>query len=135
MDIRNRADIEKLVNQFYEKVKKDETIGYIFTDIVQTNWEKHLPVMYNFWDTIILDANNYHDNAMGIHFEVNKKEPLLPKHFTAWIKHFTETVDELFKGEKAEMAKKRAVSIAALMEFKMGKENDNNLIEKSRPFN
>ena len=34
-DIRNRKDIEKLVNTFYDKVKTDEVIGYLFNDVAQ----------------------------------------------------------------------------------------------------
>ena len=37
-DIRNRKDIEKLVNAFYDKVKKDDTIGYLFNDVAKVNW-------------------------------------------------------------------------------------------------
>ncbi len=29
-DIENKADIEILINEFYDKVKMDDTIGYIF---------------------------------------------------------------------------------------------------------
>jgi len=47
-DIENRDDIIRLVNTFYDKVKPDETIGYFFNRVVDVNWEKHLPVMYNF---------------------------------------------------------------------------------------
>ena len=43
-DIENREDIVVLINRFYEKVKKDEVIGYIFNDVAKVNWEKHLPV-------------------------------------------------------------------------------------------
>jgi len=28
-DIENRGDIEKLINSFYDKVKRDEVIGFI----------------------------------------------------------------------------------------------------------
>ena len=43
-DIENRGDIILLINTFYEKVKRDEVIGYIFNDVAKVNWEKHLPV-------------------------------------------------------------------------------------------
>ena len=52
-DIRNRKDIEKLVNTFYDKVKTDDVIGYLFNDVAKVNWENHLPKMYNFWENIL----------------------------------------------------------------------------------
>jgi hemoglobin len=54
-DISCRADIEKLIILFYEKVKKDSTIGFIFTDVIPINWEHHIPVIVDFWETILLD--------------------------------------------------------------------------------
>ncbi len=34
-DITNRMDIEQLINAFYDKVKKDDVIGFIFNDIAK----------------------------------------------------------------------------------------------------
>ena len=64
-DIKNRADIEKLVNVFYEKVKKDATIGYFFTDVAKVNWEFHLPKMYDFFENILLSSGNYERKSNG----------------------------------------------------------------------
>ena len=123
MDINCREDIKLFVNCFYEKVKKDELIGFIFNDVMKMDWEQHLPVMYNFWDTILLDAGNYTRNTMAIHFEVNRKIKLEDKHFNRWLELFTSTIDELFNGAIADMAKKRAGSIAVIMQLKMNQEN------------
>jgi hemoglobin len=122
VDIGNRADIEKIVFQFYEAVKKDETIGFIFTDVVQMNWEKHIPVIVDFWETILLDNPVYTKNAMEVHYDLNKKIPLKKEHFSSWVHLFTTTVDDLFEGKTATLAKTRAKSIAAVMLFKMENE-------------
>jgi hemoglobin len=122
VDIGSRADIEKIVFQFYEAVKKDETIGFIFTDVVQMNWEKHIPVIVDFWETILLDNPVYTKNAMEVHYDLNKKIPLKKEHFSSWVHLFTTTVDDLFEGKTATLAKTRAKSIAAVMLFKMENE-------------
>jgi len=122
-EIETREDIELLVHSFYNKVRKDETIGYIFNDIVKTNWEQHLPVMVDFWETLLLDNVLYTRNAMSVHYEINRKVPLEEKHFTRWLALFTATVDDLFYGKKAALAKTRALSIAQVMQFKMQQEN------------
>ena len=124
MDISSRKDIEVLVNTFYERITKDETIGFIFNDVVKVDWDKHLPKMYNFWETILLNKPSYYGNTMGVHFDVNRKIKLEAKHFNKWIELFFSTIDELFQGEVAENAKKRAKSVADLMLFKMNQEND-----------
>ena len=124
MDIGSRKDIEVLVTSFYDKVIKDPAIGFIFNGIMRVNWEKHLPIMYDFWETILLNETKYSNNTMGVHFEINRKIKLEEKHFNRWMELFTQTVDELYQGEIADMAKKRAKSIATVMLFKMNQENE-----------
>ena len=123
MDIQSRFDIELLINTFYEKVKNDNTIGFIFRDIAKVNWEHHLPIMYDFWETLLLDATSYSKNAMEPHYALNRKVSLEEKHFQRWLQLFFGTVDDLFTGDIATMAKTKARSIAALMQFKMKQEN------------
>ncbi|MGZ8556752.1 MAG: group III truncated hemoglobin [Chitinophagaceae bacterium] len=123
MDITSRNDIQLLINTFYEKVKKDDTISFIFNDIAKVNWEQHLPIMYDFWETLLLDAASYRKNAMEVHYTLNRKIPLEEKHFQRWLQLFFETVDELFSGKVATSAKTKAKSIADLMQFKMKQEN------------
>lgn len=121
-DISSRGDIEKLIVRFYEKVKTDETIGFIFTEVVKINWEHHIPVIVDFWETILLDNPLYTKNAMEVHYTLNQKVRLEDDYFNTWIRLFTETIDELFEGKKAVLAKTRARSIAGLMQFKMANE-------------
>lgn len=125
-DIATRADIEQLISNFYTKVKTDTTIGIIFTEIVPISWEHHIPVIVNFWETILLDHPLYSNNAMDVHHKLNKIYPLQKKHFDAWLQLFYTTLDEMFAGPITELAKKRAAGIAALMLHKMT-ENKNSL--------
>ena len=118
-DINSRADIEKMILQFYEAVKTDKTIGFIFTDVVHMNWEKHIPVIVDCWETILLDNPVYTKNAMEVHYNLNKKILLQKEYFNSWVHLFTTTVDDLFEGTIAALAKTRAKSIAAVMLFKM----------------
>jgi len=127
-DIATRADIDNLIIQFYEKVKKDSTIGFIFTDVVKTNWEHHIPMIVDFWETILLDNPVYKKNAMEVHYDLNKKFRLQKEHFSQWLALFFATIDELFEGKIATLAKIRAKSIAAVMEFKMTDTKNNKLV-------
>lgn len=118
-DIENKDDIKLLVNNFYEKVKKDPVIGFIFNDIVRVNWERHLPVMYDFWENTLLYTGGYMGNPMEIHRRLNQVIPLTAEHFQQWTHLFIATVDELFAGEKAELAKQRAISISTVIQIKI----------------
>lgn len=118
-DIASRKDIEHLVKEFYTKVRQNETLGYIFDDIMKIDWDHHIPILVDFWETILLDTGSYTRNAMGEHFKVNQLVKLEEKHFSTWLSLFDSTVDENFSGEKAELAKKRAHGVANVMQLKM----------------
>lgn len=123
-DIESRADIELLIRSFYGKVKTDETIGYIFNDIAKVNWEKHFPVMFDFWENVLFYTGTYDGNPVEIHQHLNRVVPLTTAHFNQWNKLFSQTIDELFEGTTAMLAKQRAVSISTVMQIKILKEAD-----------
>lgn len=118
-EIETREDVELLVEEFYKKVKQDELIGYIFNNVENFNWDTHIPIMVSFWETILLDAGTYRGNPMLTHIQLNKKNPLLPEHFTRWKQLFFETLDENFTGVKVAEAKQRVESMAMLMQYKI----------------
>lgn len=115
-DISTKSDIELLINTFYDKVVKDEVIGAFFGHV---NFEKHLPKMYHFWSFVLLDEAGYTTDVTKVHIGMRIKS----EHFDRWIYLFNSTVNDLFVGEKAEMAKQRAFLVRWTIESKMGKEN------------
>ena len=56
-DISNRDDVELLVDTFYNKIKSNTVIGYIFNDIAKVDWTNHLPRMYSFLASIFFWMN------------------------------------------------------------------------------
>jgi hemoglobin len=122
-DIKNRKDIILLVDTFYAKVLKDERINYFFTEVAKLDFEKHMPRMYDFWESTLLHTASYKGNTLKVHKDLNEKSPLQKEHFDTWIMLFKQTVDELFLGNTAELAKQRATSIAMIMELKMNPKN------------
>lgn len=115
-EIESRKDIELLVNRFYDKVKENAVIGQMFAHV---NWETHLPLMYNFWENAIFYSGGYNGNPLKSHQQLHQASPLSKEHFDTWLHIFTSTIDELFIGEKAELAKQRAISIATVMQIKI----------------
>jgi hemoglobin len=94
-------------------------IGFIFTEVVELSWEKHIPVMYSFWYSILFGKTTYNGNPMFKHIELNKKTELTKEHFERWIELWNETVKENFEGEKADEAVQRAQNIASIMQSKL----------------
>lgn len=127
--INNKADIQFLVDEFYRKVKADETIGYIFNDAANFNWEIHIPIMVSFWETMLLDEVTYKGNPMLTHIELNKRVTLTPEHFAQWKKLFFETLDQNFEGERVEEAKKRVLAMEGLMQIKIAQSQHKGFIQ------
>ncbi|MDQ2788337.1 MAG: hypothetical protein DLM60_09945 [Pseudonocardiales bacterium] len=111
-DIADRADIAGLVTAFYRRAFADDSLGPIFVDIAQLDLATHLPVMCDFWETVLLRAGLYHRNALAPHLDLNTKIDLTPAYFARWLDLWTATVDERHIGEKAELAKIQATRIA-----------------------
>ena len=118
-DIQNRADIEVLVDSFYKKVLQNEVIGHFFTEVVKISWEHHMPIMYSFWESVLLGVAGYKGNPVLKHITLHQKEKLTQTHFSEWKRLFFETLDELFEGEKVEEAKKKVEMMERLMLYKI----------------
>lgn len=112
-DIVNRNDVQIMVDKFYDKVKADPLLGPVFSHV---DWPNHLPVMYDFWSSMLLGDQTYRGNPLQKHLTLAVDK----HHFNQWLILFKETVNENFSGEKAEEVKMRAHSIAGIFQIKMG---------------
>ena len=108
-------DVKALVDTFYTKVRNDELLAPVFNARIQDRWPQHLEKMYTFWETTLLGNHTY----FGSPFPPHAQLPVQHQHFERWMKLFTETVDELFTGEKADEAKWRAGKMAEMFELKI----------------
>lgn len=118
-DITTRDDVEFLVKTFYDQVIQDQLIGFFFTDIAKIDLSRHLPKMYDFWESILLGNPVYEGNPMRVHFPLNEVTAFEEKHFNRWLQVWEKTVHENFEGNIAETAITRALNIARIMNFKM----------------
>ncbi len=112
-DIETRADCEQLVRAFYSRALVDPMIGYLFTDVAKLDLEEHVPVIASFWETILLGERSYGGGAFAPHASLHVQSPLRAAHFERWLVLWRTTVDELFAGERAELAKEHALRVAA----------------------
>ena len=111
-DIESRADCERLVRAFYGRALEDPIIGFLFTDVAKLDLEAHVPRITSFWETILLGAQSYGGGAFRPHAALHMKAPLRRAHFEQWLNLWSSTVDELFAGERAELAKAHAARVA-----------------------
>jgi hemoglobin len=111
-DITGRSDIETLVNHFYNRVRSDELIGFIFEEVAKTNWEAHLPRMYAFWETVLFGTGGFTGNPMAVHARLVPQTEMGRPQFDRWLTLFRASVDDLFSGDKAAHIKSCAEDMA-----------------------
>ena len=78
----------------------DPFIGFLFTDSVDIDMREHLPIISDFWETILFQKPAYKrgPQVMNVHLALNEKVKLKDFHFRRWLYLFNKTVDELFDG-------------------------------------
>ena len=114
-DIQVLEDVKVMVDEFYGKIRKDELLGPIFENIIQDRWPEHLEKMYSFWQTILLEERTYSGRPFVPHMNL----PVEQKHFDRWLFLFSETVDELYTGQKATIAKLQGKRMAEMFLLKI----------------
>jgi hemoglobin len=108
-DIETRADIDLLLVEFYKVIIHDPEIGHHFDEL---DLDHHLPIIGDFWEKVLFGNPVYFNNPLAVHQTLHERFPLQPEHFIRWVEVFSQTVDALFAGEMADLAKFRARAIA-----------------------
>ena len=111
-DIETREDCERLVRAFYGRALTDPIIGWLFTDVAKLDLEAHVPQITSFWETVLLGVKSYSGTPFEPHARLHARANLRAGHFGRWLALWSETVDELFAGEHAELAKAHALRVA-----------------------
>ncbi len=119
-DIQDRKDIDHLVDEFYKKARKDDLIGIFFNEVIELNWEVHIPIICDFWESVVFRTSKYKGNPMIKHIKLHRMKALEDRHFDRWLSLWKETVEANFEGTKSELAVQSAQRIAQLMQFKIG---------------
>ena len=111
-DIGTGEDCERLVRAFYGQALEDPLIGFIFTDVAKLDLEAHVPKITSFWETILLGNRTYTGGAFAPHAALHAQVTLRPGHFERWLQLWFGTVDSMFAGDRANLAKVHALRVA-----------------------
>jgi hemoglobin len=132
-EIESRKEVFELVNAFYVKIRKDEFLGPIFNKMLATEeiWAVHLEKLTDFWETNLFAVMKFKGNPMAAHQKVDKmfNHTITQDHFYEWLKLWNSTVDSLFTGKKAELAKERARRMSTHLHINMWKNKPENLLD------
>ncbi|GAL89664.1 group III truncated hemoglobin [Jejuia pallidilutea] len=116
-DLKNREDIYALVSAFYSKVGANAILGPFFNDTIK-DWDAHFELLTIFWESSLFLKTRYTGDPLKAHIEVDKafNHSISELHFGIWLNLWFETVNELFEGDYAENAKRRARKMATFMQ-------------------
>ena len=114
-DLASRADVEALLWRFYDQVLADDLLAEPFAEVRARGLSAHIPVMCDFWETVLFGAGLYQGSALAPHRRVHDRTPLSDIHFVRWLGLWNATVDEMYRGPVANHAKLQAIRIARAM--------------------
>ncbi len=108
----DEAMIDRLVRDFYCRVRIDPLLGPIFMARI-ADWEAHIATLCDFWSSVALMTGRYHGQAMQAHGNL----PVDGTHFERWLTIFQDTARELCGPAAAEHFIERARRIADSLEL------------------
>ena len=118
-DISTRKDIYLLVSSFYAKVRKDPDLGPFFRSI--EDWDEHLDKLTTFWESSLFLKTKYYGDPLQAHVKADQEnnQSISNLHFGIWLNLWYQTIDELFEGDYAENAKRRARKMGTFLYLKI----------------
>ena len=87
----DEAYISLLVDEFYRRIRAEETLGPIFEEAIGDRWDYHLPRMKSFWASVALNAGTYSGQPVPAHKKLSQVEQ---SHFQTWLALFRQTLQD-----------------------------------------
>ncbi|GEO06241.1 hypothetical protein AAE02nite_39050 [Adhaeribacter aerolatus] len=113
-DIASAADIQLLVDAYYQKLKSQPYLLALFEDLSSRDWNQHLFQMKSFWQSVVLKSASFTGHPLILH-------AFLPAHqaqVREWVHLFHEAVEEHFKGPTAAATKNFAEQLVRIFSYK-----------------
>ena len=93
----------------------DDVLGPVFA-AAGMNWNRHIETLVEFWSWQLFGVRGYEGNPLRAHEPVHARTPFTTEHYERWLELFVGTIDNLFTGPVAELAKARARKMATAMQ-------------------
>jgi hemoglobin len=103
------ADLQRLVDAFYAKVRGDALLGPVFGAAVG-DWPEHLEKLGAFWSSVMRTTGRYKGSPMGAHLA--HAAAIRPEMFERWLALWRETAGEELAAADAAAVIEKAERIA-----------------------
>jgi hemoglobin len=114
-DLTTRGAIDELVTSFYREVVFDDLLEPVFGEVAEVDWARHIPVLVDYWVSILLGTKGRGGSIMGVHRRLHGLAPIERAHCDRWYSLWVGCVDERWSGPVADRAKHHAASLMAGM--------------------
>lgn len=121
-DIKNRADIYKLVCTFYDAIRVDDLLGPIFNSMIKDDeWPEHLEKLTDFWETNLFGIPKFKGSPTQKHIQTDAafNHNIQQEHFDQWLHIWSYTINSLYDGDLATRAQMAAHNIAEIQHIVM----------------
>ena len=112
----DEAGLERLVHEFYARVREDAELGPIFNGAI-ADWPEHLAKLHAFWSSVMLTSGRYKGQPVPAH--VKHRESITPALFERWLALWGKTARELMAAEAAAALEAKAARIAESLQLAM----------------
>jgi len=101
------------MTSFYEKAIHDQELAPFFIDeigddLTDEDWIEHIELLADFWLAKMLGEDTYYGNFVGAHV---KMPHIKRESYAKWLELFSQTADEVYGPDIAELFKKKAVQL------------------------
>lgn len=107
-------DIQRLVDRFYAKVRRDDLIGPLFNSAV-ADWPEHLVKLGAFWSSVMNCSGRYKGSPMAAH--LRHVASIEPRMFKRWIALWRETAREELTSDQADAVVAKAERISESLQL------------------
>ena len=90
-----------------------------------SDWDGHIDKLTTFWESSLFMTRKlkykYHGDPLAAHIKVDQENnhSITELHFGLWLNLWFQTLDELFEGDNAENAKRRARKMGTFLYLKI----------------
>ena len=110
----DEAALERLIPDFYARVRADADIGPLFNAAVN-NWADHLERLVAFWSSVMLTTGRYKGSPVAEHLK--HKAHITPAMFDRWLAIWADTTNELLAPGAATAMQAKAARIAESLQL------------------
>lgn len=110
----DEAELARLVDAFYARVRADAELGPVFNDAIH-DWPAHLETLTAFWSSVMLSSGRYKGRPVPAH--VRHRARITPALFDRWLALWAETTDALMPPEAAALLQEKAQRIGESLQL------------------